>query len=98
MVAEKLILMVEIKIKPEFRDEIVAALHENLPLTRAEAGVETFYQLARHDDANALIMFEVFESEATHHFHMEQDYTKKVMKALDGKLLGPPVVARLVEY
>ncbi|GAA3766119.1 putative quinol monooxygenase [Terriglobus aquaticus] len=97
MPENKVILLVEATVKPEYRDLIVAAANENLPLTIAEPGVEVFYQTVRQDDPNRLVFFEVFRSEAAHDFHMQQEYTKKVFKALEGRLAAPPTMTRLTE-
>jgi quinol monooxygenase YgiN len=97
MPENKVILLVEATVKPEHRDRIVAAANENLPLTVAESGVEAFYQTVRRDDPNRLVFFEVFRSEAAHDLHMQQEYTKKVFRALEGRLAAPPTVTRLIE-
>lgn len=97
MPENKVILLVEATIKPEHRDLIVAAANENLPLTVAEPGVEVFYQTVRQDDPDRLVFFEVFRSEAAHDFHMQQEYTKKVFNALEGRLAAPPTITRLTE-
>lgn len=97
MPENKVILLVEAAVKPEHRDLIVAAANENLPLTVAEPGVEAFYQTVRQDDPNRLVFFEVFCSEAAHDLHMQQEYTKRVFKALEGRLAAPPTVTRLIE-
>jgi|SRR6187402_785421 len=97
MPERKVILLVEATVKPEHRDLIVAAANQNLPLTIAEPGVEVFYQTVHQDDPNRLVFFEVFRSEAAHDFHMQQEYTKKVFNALEGRLAAPPTVTRLTE-
>ncbi|RRA49858.1 putative quinol monooxygenase [Acidipila sp. EB88] len=93
----KVILLVEATVKPEHRHLIVAVANESLPLTAAEPGVEVFYQTVRQEDPNRLVFFEVFRSEAAHDFHMQQEYTRKVFKALEGRLDAPPAVTRLTE-
>ena len=97
MPGTKVILLVEAKVKPEHREPVVAAANENLPLTLAEPGVEAFYQTVRHDDPNTLVFFEVFKSETAHDLHMQEEYTKKVFQALEGRLMAPPTVTRLNE-
>ena len=97
MSANKVILLVQATVQPEHRDVIVAAANENLPLTVAEPGVEVFYQTVQQDNPNTLVFFEVFRSEAAHDFHMQQEYTKKVFQALEGRLAAPPIVTRLTE-
>ena len=96
MPIEKVILLVEAKVKPEYRATVVAAAQENLPLTLAEPGVEAFYQTVRDDDPNRLVFFEVFRSKDAHDLHMEEEYTKKVFRTLEGRLSAPPVITKLV--
>jgi quinol monooxygenase YgiN len=43
---EKLIFLIQAKVLPDHRAELLQALRETLPLTRAEAGVELLYQHA----------------------------------------------------
>jgi quinol monooxygenase YgiN len=91
---DKLILLIHAKVLPEHRTELLQALRETLPLTRAEAGVELLYPTTRKDDPNTLVFFEVFSSQDAHDFHMQQEYTKRFFATLDG-LAGEPVVTNL---
>ena len=50
----KLILLIQAKVLPEHRAELLQALRETLPLTRAKTGVELLYPTARKDDPNTL--------------------------------------------
>lgn len=50
MTDEKVIMLIEAKIQPQHRAELIEALHEYLPLVRAEREVEAFYVTARKDD------------------------------------------------
>jgi quinol monooxygenase YgiN len=97
MSADKVILLVEARVKPEHRGLIVDAANDNLPSTRAEEGVEVFYQTVRQDNPNTLVFFEVFRSEAAHDHHMQQEYTKQIFQALEGRLAAPPTITRLTE-
>jgi hypothetical protein len=47
MTNEKVIMLVEAKIQPQRRAELVEAAREYLPLVRAEPGVEAFYLTVR---------------------------------------------------
>ena len=51
----KVIMLIEAKIQPQRRAELMEALREYLPLVRAEPGVEAFYVSARKDDPNAVV-------------------------------------------
>ena len=43
MANEKVIMLIEAKIQPQRRAELVDAISQYVPLVRAEPGVETFY-------------------------------------------------------
>src|SRR6266436_1154971 len=47
MTNEKVIMLIEAKIQPQRRAELVEAARQYLPLVRAEPGVEAFYLAAR---------------------------------------------------
>jgi hypothetical protein len=55
MTNEKVIMLIEAKIQPQHRAELVEATRQYLPLVRAEAGVEAFYVTARKDDPNTFV-------------------------------------------
>ena len=82
MSEEKIIMLIEAKIQPQRRAELIEALREYLPLVRAEQGVEAFYVNARNDDPNAFVFFEIYKSQAAQDFHLQQDFTKKFLATL----------------
>ena len=47
MANEKVIMLIETKLQPQRRVELIEAVRQYLPLVRAEKGVETFYITAR---------------------------------------------------
>ena len=94
---EKHILLIHAKVLPEHRAELLQAMRETLPLTRAEAGVELLYPTTQKDDPNTLFFFEVFSSQDAHDFHMQQEYTKKFFATFEGGLAGEPVITNLSE-
>ena len=94
---DKLILLIQAKVLPEHRAELLQALRETLPLTRAETGVELLYPTTRKDDPNTLVFFEVFSSQDAHDFHMQQEYTKRFFATIQGGLVGEPVITNLSE-
>ena len=97
MTEEKVIMLIEAKIQPQRRAEIIEALREYLPLVRAEPGVEAFYVSARKDDANTFVFFEVYKSQAAQDFHLQQDFTKKFLATLKSAQAGDRVRTNLVE-
>ena len=97
MTDEKVIMLIEAKIQPQRRAELIEALREYLPLVRAEPGVEAFYVSVRRDDANTFAFFEVYKSQAAQDFHLQQDFTKKFLATLKSAQAGDRVRANLVE-
>src|ERR1700757_5246345 len=71
MTNEKVIMLIEAKILPEHRAELLDAAHQYLPLVRAEPGVEAFYITARKDDPNTIVFYEVYKSQAAQDFHLQ---------------------------
>ena len=94
---EKVIRLLQVKVLPQYRDEILQAARENRLPTGAEQGVEAYYQTRRKDDPNALIFFGVFASQAAYDFHVRQEYAKSTLAAFQGKLAEEPVHAELIE-
>jgi quinol monooxygenase YgiN len=97
MPSDKLILLIQAKVLPERRAELLQTVRETLPLTRAETGVELLYPTTRKDDPNTLVFFEVFSSQDAYDSHMQQEYTKSFFATIQGGLVGEPVVTNLSE-
>src|SRR5262249_13534227 len=97
MTDEKVIMLIEAKIQPQRRAELIEALHEYLPLVRAEPGVEAFYVTARRDDPNTFVFYEIYKSQAAQDFHLQQDFTKKFLATLKSAQAADRVRTRLVE-
>jgi len=97
MTNEKVIMLIEAKIQPSRRAELVEAARQYLPLVRAEPGVEAFYVAARKDDPNTLVFYEIYRSQAGQDFHLQQDFTKKFLATLKSAQVGDRVRTNLVE-
>jgi quinol monooxygenase YgiN len=97
MTNEKVIMLIEAKIQPQRRAELVEAVHQYLPLVRAEAGVEAFYVTARKDDPNTFVFYEIYRSQAAQDFHLQQDFTKKFLAILKSAQVGDRVRTNLGE-
>ena len=97
MTNEKVIMLIEAKIQPQRRVELVEATRQYLPLVRAEAGVEAFYVTARKDDPNTFVFYEIYKSQTAQDFHLQQDFTKKFLATLKSAQIGDRVRANLVE-
>ena len=97
MANEKVIMLIEAKIQPRRRAEVVEAARQYLPLVRAELGVEAFYVTARKDDPNTFVFYEIYRSQAAQDFHLQQDFTKKFLATLKSAQVGDRVRTNLVE-
>ena len=97
MTDEKVIMLIEAKIQPQRRAELVDAIRQYLPLVRAEQGVEAFYVTARKDDPNTFVFYEIYRSQAAQEFHLQQDFTKKFLATLKSAQVGDRVRTNLVE-
>jgi len=97
MTNEKIIMLIEAKIHPQRRAELVDAARQYLPLVRAEPGVEAFYLAARKDDPNTFVFYEIYRSQAAQDFHLQQDFTKTFLATLKSAQVGDRVRTNLVE-
>jgi len=97
MTNPKVIMLIEAKIQPQRRAELLEAARQYLPLVRAERGVEAFYLTARQDDPNTLVFYEVYRSQAAQDFHLQQDFTKKFLATLKRAQAADRVRTNLVE-
>ena len=92
---QKTYLLAEITVLPEFLDDVKAVFKRTLVPTLQEPGCEAMFLTSREGDPHRLVFFEVFSSSAAHKFHLEQDYTKRMSTALEGKLAGAPIMTEL---
>ena len=97
MTDDKVIMLIEAKIQPPRRAELIEALREYLPLVRAEPGMEAFYVTARDNDPNTFVFFEVYKTKAAQDFHLQQDFTKKFLTTLKSAQAADRVRTNLVE-
>ncbi len=97
MTNEKVIMLIEARIQPQRRAELVESVQQYLPLVRAEPGIEAFYITTRKDDPNTFVFYEVYRSQAAQDFHLQQDFTKKFLATLKSAQVGERVRTNLVE-
>jgi quinol monooxygenase YgiN len=97
MTSEKVIMLIQAKIQPQRRAELVEAARQYLPLVRAEPGVEAFYLTVMKDDPNTFVFYEIYKSQAAQDFHLQQDFTKKFLATLKSAQVGDRVRTNLVE-
>jgi len=97
MANEKVIMLIEAKIQPERRAELVEAARQYLPSVRAEPAVEAFYISTRKDDPNTFVFYEVYRSQAAQDSHLQQDFIKKFLTTLKCAQDGDRVRTSLIE-
>ncbi len=93
----KVIMLIEAKIQPERRAEVLEAAQRYIPLVKAEPGVEAFYLSTREDDPNTLVFYEVYKSQAAQDSHLQQDFVKKFLTLLKSAQAADRTRTRLVE-
>jgi quinol monooxygenase YgiN len=84
-----------ITVLPEFLDDVKAVLKQALVPTLQEPGCEALFETSREGAPHKLVFFGIFSSSAAHRFHLEQDYTKRMFAALEGKLAAVPIMTEL---
>jgi len=94
---DKVITLLQVKVLPQYRDEIVQVVLQNTLPTRAEAGVEVYYQTTLKDDPNTLLFFAVFSSQAAYDSHVQTEHAKRTFAAFNGKLAIEPLRTKLSE-
>jgi quinol monooxygenase YgiN len=87
----KIIVLAEIPVRPEHLEEVKTLAAATLKPTMEEPGCEAFYQTAKADDPNTLVLFEVFNSKEALDLHMEASYTKTFFADVQSKVAGKPV-------
>jgi quinol monooxygenase YgiN len=92
---QKVYLLAELTIMPNYLDEVKAIFREAVVPTLQEPGCEALFETSRWDDPHKFVFFEVFSSPEAHRIHLEQDYMKRMFSALEGKLAGATVMAKL---
>jgi quinol monooxygenase YgiN len=95
MDSQKIYLLAELTVLPEFLNEVRGALKQTLIPTLQEAGCEAMFETSREGDPHKLVFFEIFSSSAAHKFDLEQDYTKRLFTVLEGKLAGALIMTKL---
>ena len=95
MDSQKIYLLAEVTVVPEFLEDVKGALKQALIPTLQEPGCEGMFETSREGDPHKLVFFEVFSSSAAHKFHLEQEYMKRLFKTLEGKLAGATIMTKL---
>jgi quinol monooxygenase YgiN len=85
MDSQKIYLLAEVTVLPEFLEDVKGALKQALIPTLQEAGCEGMFETSREGDPHKLVFFEIFSSSAAHKFHLEQDYMKRLFTGVGGQ-------------
>ena len=93
----KVIMLIEAKIQPQRRSELIEAAQQYISLVRAEPGVEAFYLSTRQDDPNTFVFYEVYRSQPAQDSHLQQDFTKKFLATLKNAQAADRVRTRLID-
>lgn len=72
----ELVLVVNIKVKPENIDKFMAELLANARAARAEPGCKQFDVLVDKDDPTTLMLYEIYKDEAAFETHQQTPHFK----------------------
>jgi quinol monooxygenase YgiN len=64
--SQKIYLLAELTVLPEFLDDVKGALKQALIPTLQEAGCEGMFETSSDGDPHKLVFFEIFSSSAAH--------------------------------
>jgi quinol monooxygenase YgiN len=84
----ELVVVSHLTVKPGCRDQVLDALRDDLATAHAEAGVVRFAVHQVIDDAQKLVVIEVFKAKADLAVHYETDAFKKIAALLPDLLEG----------
>lgn len=88
-------LQVTMFIKPELRDEYLAALREFLVLARQEPGCIFLYASEAADEGGTIVVFERFRDPDEFNEILQRDYAQRYLKLSESAYAAPRVVVRL---
>lgn len=94
---QKIIVLGELTVKPEFLEEVIAISRENINASLQEPGCETFIMTSKKAEPNILVFFEIWSSQEALQMHIEQTYTKKFFAEIPERLVKEPVLQFLEE-
>jgi len=94
-VDETFTLQVTMVIRPELRDEYLAALREFLARARQEPGCTFLYANEVAGQPGTFVLFERFQSQAVFNELIQLDYAQRYLKFAESAFAAPRVIARL---
>lgn len=72
-----IIVTVESKIKPEFKQQFIEHMQVLSPIVRAEKGCQVYQLNINSDDENSMLLFEQWDSKADLQAHLATEHMKK---------------------
>jgi len=84
-----LVMCIDIRVKPEFREQFIKASRENHLGTRSEPGNLRFDVLQTADDADRFMLYEVYRDQAALEAHQKQPHYFKWKAAVEPMMAVP---------
>jgi quinol monooxygenase YgiN len=79
-----------IDVKPERREDFLAAMDKAMTESAKEPGIISFAILVDRQNSNRFTAVDVYADEAAYLAHLDASQTQWLINALDGVLAGPP--------
>ena len=79
-----------IDVKPDRREDFLAAMDRAMAESAKEAGILSFAVLVDRQNSNRFTAVDVYADEAAYQAHLDAPQTHWLIDALDGVLVGPP--------
>jgi (4S)-4-hydroxy-5-phosphonooxypentane-2,3-dione isomerase len=79
-----------IDVKPDRREDFLAAMDKAMAESSREPGVISFSILVDRENSNRFTAVDVYADEAAYLAHLDAPQTHRLIDALDGVLVGPP--------
>jgi quinol monooxygenase YgiN len=79
-----------IDVKPDRREDFLAAMDKAMAESAHEPGVISFAILVDRENSNRFTAVDFYTDEAAYQAHLDAPQTRWLVNALDGVLIGPP--------
>jgi quinol monooxygenase YgiN len=79
-----------IDVKPDRREDFLAAMDKAMAESAKEPGILSFAILVDRQNSNRFTAVDVYADEAAYQAHLDAPQTRWLVNALDGVLIGPP--------
>ena len=88
--ASPYVALFTIDVKPERREDFLAAMDKAMAESTKEPGIVSFAILVDRENSNRFTAVDVYADEAAYRAHLDARHTHWLVDALDGVLAGPP--------